>query len=73
MRAEEYISRFETVDSWEINIVSYKLGDRYICWVSNVEPGANLCKAEGTTREQAEERAVEKAKGMLSRTRVFQT
>lgn len=72
MKVEEYSSRYEEVGRWRINVVSYKLGDRYVCWVNNVEPGANLCKAEGETKNQAEERAIEKASQMLSRTRVLE-
>jgi hypothetical protein len=70
MKPEEYSSRYEQVGRWKINIVSYKLGQEYICTVNNVEPGATLSRAQAATREQAEQTAITKAEQMLARTRV---
>ena len=70
MKTEEYSSRYEQVGRWKINIVSYKLGDQYICTVNNVEPGATLARGQGATREEAEKSAIEKAEHMLAKTRV---
>lgn len=70
MKVEGYSRRQQQVGRWKINIVSYKLGDQYICTVDNVEPGATLARAEGLTREETEKKAVQKAQDMLTRTRV---
>ncbi len=70
MKTEEYSSRYQQVGRWKINIVSYKVGNQYICTVNNVEPGATLARAQGATREEAEKAAIEKAEHMLAKTRV---
>ena len=70
MKVEEHSSRHQQVGQWKIHIVSYKLGDQYICTVDNVEPGATLARAEASTREEAEKNAIEKAEHMLAKTRI---
>jgi hypothetical protein len=69
MKAEEYRSRQEEHLGWKMNIVSYRLGDRFHCTVDDVDPGARLSRGEGTTREEAEKEAVEKARRYLAATR----
>jgi len=71
MRAEDYRSRQEDFAGWRIGIVSYRLGDRWFCEIDNVSPGARLTRRDGTTREEAERAALERARDMLSRTRTF--
>lgn len=70
MRAEDYQRRREELAGWPVGIVSYKLGDRFICEVDNVSPGARLARAEGPTREEAERRAKATAENRLAQTRV---
>jgi hypothetical protein len=70
MKAEKYSKRQEQVGRWKVNIVSYKLGDQYYCTVDNVEPGATLARSQGSTREEAEKKTLEKAKELLAKTRV---
>ena len=50
---------------------SYRLADKFFCLVDNVDPGARLVLSEGSTRKEAEEIALKKAKQMLQGTRVF--
>jgi hypothetical protein len=73
MKAEEYAERNETVDTWPIHIVTYRLGKTYYCTIDNVDPGARFARAEGTTREDAERVALEKAQRYLRQTRRFPT
>jgi hypothetical protein len=73
MRAEDYQRRRQELAGWPVGIVSYKLGDRYVCEIDNVSPGARLARAEGSTREDAERAAIETAERRLGRTRVHQT
>ena len=40
MRAEDYQRRRQELAGWPVGIVSYKLGDRFICEIDNVNPGA---------------------------------
>ena len=69
MKAEAFREHQEDAFGWKINIVSYRLGERFFCAVDNVDPGARLARGEGTTREEAESRALEKARRNLSQTR----
>jgi hypothetical protein len=70
MKPEEYKERKETVGRWEIHVVSYRLGDEWICTVDNVSPGANVARATGATREEAEKKALDRARDRLASTRV---
>ncbi len=72
MRAEDYQRRREEVAGWPVGIVSYRLGDRFICEVDNVSPGARIARAEGASREEAEQAALTTAERRLGRTRVHQ-
>jgi hypothetical protein len=71
LRPEGYQRRQEQVAGWSVNVVSYKLGDRYLCEVDNVSPGARIARAEGATRDEAERRALDDAARRLGRTRTF--
>ena len=69
MKPEEYNERQIEVDGWQVNLTSYKLGDVYHCKADNVSPGAWLARTTGATREEAEQKALERARQLLSRTR----
>ena len=70
MRAEDYQRRRQELAGWPVGIVSYKLGDRYVCEIDNVSPGARVARAEGSTREEAERAAMEAAERRLGRTQI---
>ena len=36
MKSEEFRERREEVGGWRINIVSYRIGDRFYCTIDNV-------------------------------------
>ena len=69
MRAEEYNERKEQIAGWPVKIVSYKVGAAYHVSIHNQEPGAWICKREGTTLEEAEREARARATELLGRTR----
>jgi hypothetical protein len=73
MKPEEYSRREQEVAGWRIAIETYKLGDTYHCTISNVDPGARFARAEGSTREEAERHALERAECYLAQTRRFPT
>jgi dsRNA-specific ribonuclease len=70
MKAEQYHERNEQVGRWQIHIVSYKFDDKWVCTVDNVSPGANVASATAASREEAEKKAIERAKERLAATRV---
>ena len=69
MNAEEFREHREDLGGWPVNIVSYRVGDRFYCTIDNVDPGARFARAEGATREEAESAAREKAERYLQQTR----
>jgi hypothetical protein len=73
MKVEEYTERRESLDGWAINIVTYRIGATYYCAIDNVDPGARFARAEGTSRQETENVALEKAKKYLGQTRRFPT
>lgn len=70
MKPEEYQTRREAHAGWTMNIVSYRLGNRFHCSVDDVDPGARLSRGEGATRAEAERQAVTKARRLLERTKI---
>ncbi|HEX6142346.1 MAG TPA: hypothetical protein VFZ01_06490 [Geminicoccaceae bacterium] len=70
MRAEEYQRRREELAGWPVGIVSYRLGEHFVCEVDNVTPGARIARGEGGSREEAERAALRDAERRLGRTRV---
>ena len=73
MKAENYTERNEVIDGWPIHIVTYRIRDTYYCTIDNVDPGARFARAEGPTREEAENAALDKARRYLQQTRKFPT
>jgi len=62
---QDYRERTESVPPFKIHIVSYRLGEKFYCTVDNVDPGANVSRTEAPTREEAESKAITKAKERL--------
>ena len=73
MKAEDYQRRRQELGGWTVELETYKLGDVYYCTINNVDPGARFARAEGSTREEAERQALEKAERYLKQTRKFPT
>lgn len=70
LRSDLYQRRRAELAGWQVGIASYSIGDRFICEVDNVSPGARLARGEGATREEAERQALAIAERRLERTRV---
>lgn len=70
MKVEEYRERRVKVNGWPVNLTTYRLGDVFHSKADNVSPGATLTRTTGTTREEAEKKALERAGELLARTRV---
>ena len=71
MKPEDHSRREMDLAGWPITIETYKLGDVYHCSIANVDPGARFARADGSTRQEAEQRALEKAQRYLAQTRRF--
>ncbi len=71
MKPEEYSEKKIELAGWQVRLITYKLGDVYISKADNVSPGANIARAEGKTREEAERKVSEIAERRLGRTRTM--
>ncbi len=69
MKAEEYQERKTAVAGWPVKLASYRLGTTWHSKADNVSPGAALARTTGVTRQEAEDRALQRAEELLGRTR----
>jgi hypothetical protein len=69
MTPQEYKENSFELAGWPVKMTSYKLGEKYIAKIDNVSPGAQIARAEGATREEAEGKATEDAQRRLQRTK----
>ena len=68
-KVEGYQERNIEMHSWPVQVISYKLGGLFHAKADNVSPGANLARATGGTREEAEQLVLARAGELLARTR----
>ena len=66
-KPEEYTERKTQLAGWAINIVTYRLGATYHTTIDNTDPGAWVVKAEGTTKQDAEAKAMKEAQALLEK------
>ena len=69
MKPIDYSERKIELHGWPVNLTSYRLGDVYYCKADNVSPGAQIARAQGASKQEAEEKALAKAKERLGATR----
>ncbi len=69
MKPEEYSERELELEGWPVKVTSYRLGEEYYCTVDNVSPGAWLARTTGASKQEAEDKALAKARERLARTR----
>jgi hypothetical protein len=69
MNVEEHAERKMEIDGWAVNLTSYRIGETFHCKADNVSPGAALARTTGATRQEAEDKAIARAKELLSRTK----
>jgi hypothetical protein len=68
MTPEDYSERDIEIEGWPVHLTTYKLEGRYHCKADNVSPGASLARVEADTKEEAESKAIARARELLSRT-----
>jgi hypothetical protein len=69
VKPENFTERTVDVDGWQVNLTTYKLGDKWHTKADDVSPGAALARIVADTREDAEAQALARAKELLARTR----
>ena len=68
MKPEHFTERKVEVNGWQVNLTTYKLGEKWHVKADNVSPGAALARVVADTREDAESQALARAKELLART-----
>jgi hypothetical protein len=68
MKPEEYSERELEVAGWPVRLTTYRLGAEWRSKADNVSPGAALARTAGATREEAEDKALARARELLGRT-----
>ncbi len=66
-KPEEYSERTTQIAGWTVSIVTYKLGTIYHTTIDNTDPGAWVVKAQGTSKQEAEAKAVKEAEVLLEK------
>jgi hypothetical protein len=61
MRTEEFKEEFRELNGTKVRITTYKIDDEFYCHIYNADPGATIARASGNTREEALQKALEKA------------
>jgi hypothetical protein len=69
MNVENYAERKIEIDGWPVNLTSYQIGEVFHCKADNVSPGAALARTTGATQQEAEDKAISRAKELLGRTK----
>jgi hypothetical protein len=69
MKVEEHQERNIEIAGWPAHLTSYRIGETFHCTADNVSPGANIARATGSTREEAEQKAIERAAERLAATK----
>lgn len=69
MKPDDFAERTLDVAGWALRVTSYRIGEQWYAKADNVSPGAWFARTTGETRAEAEERAIDKARQRLARTR----
>jgi hypothetical protein len=68
MKVQNHTERKLEIGGWEVNLRTYQIGDVYHTKADNVSPGATIARTTGATREEAEQKAIQKASARLAAT-----
>lgn len=69
MKPENYSEQIMVVAGWQVRLTTYQLGDTWHTKADNVSPGAALARTTGASKEESEQKALERAQELLGRTR----
>ena len=66
-KPQEYSERKTQLAGWPVTIVTYKLDATYHTTIDNQDPGAWVVKAQGSTKEEAETKALKEAEALMAK------
>ena len=64
-KVQEYSEQKTQLAGWPVTVVTYKLESTYHTTIDNQDPGAWMVKAQGTTKQEAESKALKEAEALL--------
>ena len=64
-RTEEYNSESRQINGVAVSITTYCVGEAWHCTIANIEPGANIARGDGKTREEAVNATIAKAEARI--------
>jgi len=65
MKAEDYRVEHREISGVKVKAASYRIGESFYCHVENLDPGATIARTEASTREDAINLALQKARERL--------
>ena len=66
-KPQEYSERKTQLAGWPVTIVTYKLDATYHTTIDNQDPGAWVVKTQGSTKQEAESKALKEAEALLEK------
>lgn len=66
-KVEEYSERKTQLAGWPVTIVTYRLESTYHTTIDNTDPGAWVVKAQGTSKEESESKALKEAQALMEK------
>ncbi len=66
-KPQEYSERKTQLAGWPVTIITYRLETTYHTTIDNTDPGAWVVKAQGTTKQEAESKAMKEAEALLEK------
>lgn len=69
VKSEQFQERQIDIEGWPVKLISYRVGEQYVCQADNVSPGACLARFAAGTPAEAESQAISKARHLLRKTK----
>lgn len=69
VNAEGFEERLLEIAGWPARVRSYRIGERWCARVDNVSPGATVARGDGSSRDEAEDKALGRARDRFAATR----
>ena len=66
-KPEDYSEKKTQLAGWPVTIITYRLGTVYRTTIDNTDPGAWVVKAEGSTKEESESKALKDAEALMEK------
>ncbi|MES1147147.1 MAG: hypothetical protein ABUL49_00165 [bacterium] len=69
---EDYEAYVREVAGYKLQIITYKLGEKHVCIINNLDPGATICRMASYSREEALKKALQEANACIARSKAVE-